>query len=181
MVRAILDGSKTQTRRVVKPKLVPVLDAWREPPSTNGRTLSATPFGMPGDRLWVRETWAWPGEEELLFRAEPKHAALVDKWNADPYFPKVKWKPSIFMERKHSRITLEVTGVRAERLHDITESDALAEGVDLKAENWPDSPQSMPIRLKPWYAFSLLWQSINGPDSWDANPWVWVVEFRRLR
>ena len=84
------------------------------------------------------------------------------------------------MPRWASRITLDVTGVRVERLRAISETDALAEGVDLKPEAWPDQPQAMPISLKPRFAFELLWNSINGAESWAADPWVWVVEFKRV-
>lgn len=81
------------------------------------------------------------------------------------------WKPSLFMRREHSRITLEVESVRVERLQDITEEGAVAEGI----QPFPSSPSNIPVMQ-----FHDLWQSINGPDSWEANPWVWVVEFKRI-
>jgi hypothetical protein len=92
----------------------------------------------------------------------------------------IKYRPSIHMPRWASRITLEVTGVRVERLQDISEADAIAEGIDLNASaigirTTGESPQPMAIAI-----YRSLWESINGPQSWDANPWVWVVEFRRI-
>lgn len=189
MVRALLDGRKTQTRCVVKPRHDwhvdevpdergvfrpwPIFEAYvyAEPETVE----VPCPYGEPGDRLWVRETWA-PNEmtvgESTLYAADgrPPYGNLSVS----------RWRPSIHMPRGLSRITLEVTAVRVERLQAISEEDAKAEGVDLKPEAWPDSPQAMPISLKPRFAFELLWKSINGDASWAANPWVWVVEFKRV-
>ena len=136
MIRAILEGRKTQTRRIVKPNCLSKL----------------SPYGRTGDRLWVRETWGHnPEGPGYVYRSDG---------DFDMKFHGDRWRPSIHMPRWASRITLEVTGVRVERLQDINEEDALAEGVE--------------------HAFRSLWESINGPGSWDANPWVWVVEFRRV-
>ena len=144
------------------------------------------PFGRKGDRLWVRETWAWPGEEHVLYRATDQH--LQDLMRTDPNYPQFVWKPSIHMPRWASRIILEITGVRVERLQQMNRNDALAEGIP----PWPamrcdDEGQSFPNdELK---EFRRLWDSIDGgnlnhgggPAAWAQNPWVWVVEFKRIQ
>lgn len=210
MVRAVLDGRKTQTRRAV-PK-------WQMPEETEGphdrfpdsRWMSVAqrdprygfgvfgatedecmnnynteygslcPYGKPGDRLWVRETFR-------LFDASIECGCSDSPCNCPPSGTPLyrashddgesKWKPSIFMPRWASRVTLEIASVRVERLNDISEEDAKAEGVNGEDEaiaaglEWFDKPRR---------AFRFLWQSINGAESWDANPWVWVVEFKRI-
>jgi hypothetical protein len=203
MVRAILAGLKTQTRRVIKPqpKGEPrPLSEWSSSlaaacgdGSPDPKKLAAhsdrlkgrifpfadahglyspnCPYGRPGNHLWVRETWAWPGEEQIIYRADPEAEALVSRWRADPNYPQVKWCPSIHMRRQHSRIALRVTDVRVERLNDISQQDAIAEG--------------MPAQTGPFVHhviadYRRLWGEINGKESWDANPWVWVVEFERV-
>ena len=164
MVRALLAGTKTQTRRIVKARDLEWMDVHqglREPDNAE-----RCPYGQPGDRLWVRETFGHfernenfaPGCE-VFYRADGESLAVE------------RWRPSIHMPRWASRITLEVTGVRVERLQDISEADATAEGVSAI----PDEMR----RATPRCDFQALWQSINGPDSWAANPWVWIVEFRR--
>ena len=182
MVQAILDGRKTQTRRVVKPQptefvggpgvtlqdgspapLIP-LDDSVEP---YGREI-ACPYGKPGDRLWVRETWHDASSSLhscALYRAD----GIDLHWD--------KWTPSIHMPRWASRITLEITSVRVERLQEISEADAQAEGWTRRPEVSTD-PQVHKEAARDW--FMGLWESINGPGSWDTNPWVWVIEFRRL-
>ncbi len=175
MVRALLAGTKTQTRLVVKG-----VDQWHPdsrtvkliglgddgcaamPYDEFDRMLGGAikgPYGKPGDRLWVRETWApdeYEGQREF-YRADDEH-----------FMPPCGWKPSIHMPRMASRITLEVTGVRVERLQDISAGDAWAEGISFS----PD--------VDPVHEYQDLWEQINGPGSWSTNPWVWVVEFRRL-
>lgn len=205
MVRALLDDSKTQTRRVVKPQFaadaipveMPATDpaggwvvpghsgVWWCDAAANPDDVRRCPYGQPGDRLWVRETHAprvdclgaWDrsmqegfnrmGAEDICYSATTTPRDWVGKW-----------RPSIHMPRWASRITLEVTGVRVERLQDISDSDALAEGVD----EWRRGACSSenPYGYSPADYFRLLWSQINGPDSWGADPWVWVVEFRRL-
>ena len=156
MVQAILDGRKTQTRRVMK---VP-------PREINGVGIvyesDKCPYGQPGNRLWVRETWAYWGSietpEAIIYRTDGDKAG-------------VRWRPSIYMPRKYSRITLEVTGVRVERVQDISHRDALAEGVSYDVSQDDGAPVPR---------FQKLWDSINAKRgySWDKNPWVWVVEFK---
>lgn len=199
MVRAILEGSKTQTRRVVKGHVNERPSDWS---ATRYASLDdhkhvwtlevegaeqvrvACPYGQPGDRLWVRETWCCahstddkPSPNDLVhYRA--------DKSKAGDVITDVRsWSPSIHMPRAYSRITLEVTGVRVERLHDITDYDAYAEGADVWIDDYLDKKYGKGGGSKfsnIRHAYRALWESINGPGSWDTNPWVWVVEFRRV-
>jgi hypothetical protein len=146
------------------------------------------PYGQPGERLWGRETWAQLGDGDIARKATWPDAAHLDD-------PEPKWRPSAHMPRWASRITLEVTGVRVERLQDISEADAIAEGIERGAgfPGWYRGPLAgdsaslqqagrdfkIPTAF-PHLAYRALWESIHGPDSWDANPFVWVVEFRRV-
>ncbi len=171
MVRAILEGRKTQTRRVVK-----LTDSGhvKEPRGhrrwhpADPDVVLGCPYGQPGDRLWVRETWR-PAAEFLSECVGPKdirYAATVSEAERATS----KWRSPIFMPRWASRITLELTEVRIERLNAISLEDAAAEG-------WPGRESADP---NPYTWFSALWVSINGPGSWISNPWVWVLKFRRL-
>lgn len=145
MVRAILDGRKTQTRRLIKP----------------GRPC---PYGQAGERMWVREAWGrHPESHTIVYKADADRPPHFIGKSCEP-----KWRPSIHMPRAYSRILLEITGVRRERLHDISNGDALAEGVEPR------------LGHSAAYCFSLLWESIHGPNAWDVNPWVWVIEFKKL-
>ena len=193
MVRAILDGSKTQTRRVVKPQPQMVtnhtISTWDGPPAALQYQLErmgrGCPYGKPGDRLWVREAFlGW-------YKTADKSFSHVAAYRADGYELEAseRWTPSIHMPRAASRITLEVTGVRVERLQDISEADAIAEGIDRApsmgkpgAFQWCD--YRLPRDPSEWFndpvrSYQSLWDLINGPGSWDANPWVWVVELKR--
>jgi len=196
VVRALLDGSKTQTRRPVKGFALELLKPDNFTPEyvalpENGNS----PYGYAGDRLWVRETWmdltgtgierSTGDHSRYAYGADTPPGSYGDQCRKDYG---LKWRPSIHMPRPASRITLEVTGVRVERLHDISHDDALAEGVanfasTLNDEPHPsgESPEQASRRLKwPQRQFRALWESINGAESWAANPWVWVVEFKRL-
>ncbi len=185
-VRAILDGRKTQTRRVIKPQPlwieVPTFinGKWvgaysRDPNITNPTYEMACPYGQPGDRLWVRETWADMSNVSL----DGERHATYKQFDGDK-LDNIPWKSPIFMPRWASRITLEVTDVRAERLQDITHESILAEG-------W-HSGLYEPLKARvvgandarAWYI--ALWDAINARRgyAWDSNPWVWVVEFRRV-
>jgi len=162
MVRAILDGRKTQTRRVVKPQ--PNADNW------TGKCR----YGQRGDRLWVRETWQslvihdGLSPSDIPVGADIQYPATYDGWVS-------KRRPSIHMPRWASRITLEITGIRVERLQDISENDAVAEGVEF----WTPTVDVDPVP-SPRPAYRLLWESINGAGSWGLNPWVFVIEFKRV-
>jgi hypothetical protein len=179
MVRAILDGRKTQTRRIVKGSTEfsgPYNPEYMEAHKDSKGWASICPYGSPGERLWVREAWApataaLPLADGVLYRAD-YHTSL-EKRDGDQ-----KWKPSIHMRRVDSRINLEITGVRVERLNAICEEDAKSEGVEGLAELFEKAKHGHP--LTPWStAFAWLWFEINGRDSWMQNPWVWVVEFKR--
>lgn len=171
MVRAVLSGSKTQTRRSVRPQPVGLPpDGYRMGDvlqAPNGKPISC-PYGLADGRLWVREAWrADLYDDSTQYRA------------THPSPDGVKWKPSIHMPRLRSRITLEVIGVRVERLQDISEDDAIAEGVrnlSLVVEEYGIGEMRA---ATPSSAYMKLWESINGPGSWNANPWVWVIEFRK--
>jgi hypothetical protein len=192
MVRAILEGRKTVTRRVVKPQpdFVPspyrIGDALMAP---GGRPIYC-PYGWPGDRLWVRETWAVQRHEPCLPH-ERDYQDLISPvicYRADGSTRRIqgdrstgvgvyhgaveKNRVSIHMPRWASRITLEVTGVRVEWLNDISDDDAAAEGFveEGSGREWKTGRQR----------FGELWDLINGAGSWDANPMVWVVEFKRV-
>lgn len=177
MVRAILDVTKTQTRRgayklVRHPdfgyKLTPsVLVHEKEPQHVIDRCC---PYGQPGDRLWVREAWMHVEHDvqPVRYRAtNPSYAG--------------RWRPSIHMPRWASRINLEITGIRVERLQDISETDAMAEGIQPELDGWTDySNPSCQMCLNPVDSYRTLWESINGAGSWALNPWVWCISFRRV-
>lgn len=217
MVRAILNGEKTVTRRVMKPQPTPSNmggHSWPcpihqtmlhvEQELQNGEGIwggladSACPHGAPGDRLWVRETFATlsagqyePVKPAYGYGQEVRFAATDPLADCDVGVRGYPWRPSIHMPRWASRILLEITAVRVERLQDISDDQARAEGlrwhslyrqwggVESHPASRPECPQWR------WYedpitAFRQLWESINGAESWAANPWVWVVEFKRI-
>lgn len=184
MIRAILEGRKNQTRRIVK------LPSWStkdwsdfELDGNEAQIICANtgclatilcPYGKVGDRLYVRETWAKHSKSctdlpKIFYRADE---------DTDPdiylYPLQVEWKPSIHMPRAISRITLELTDIRVQRLQDISEEDAIAEGVP--PFNWDDGES-----LRPIPAFAKLWDSINHETHpWKSNSWVWAVSFKRI-
>lgn len=229
MVRAILNGTKTMTRRIMK-KQPP--DGWypvgtRDVADKVARTYTkgvidrhgslqagpevfgvaddtwgiASPFGQPGDRIWVRETWwqagygypTYPGDDEYAWHGSRRvHYAADGNPPNEPNcdYPKglyngsfsaaepnrIWWKrPSIHMPRWAARILLDITEVRAERLNDISEADAEAEGIDF-LRHIPDADETISARQ----LFEFLWVSIYGQESWDSNPWVWVYPFKVL-
>jgi hypothetical protein len=194
MVQAILAGRKTQTRRIMKTQ--PDL---RGPRCTNvhfedwhGRELKF-PYGWVGDILWVRETWrpstnsmpiGWPYD----YRATAKEDGVPEEG---------PWKPSIFMPKDACRIKLFISDIRAERLQDISEVDAINEGTLSMSSDWiglqfpsykslldkwekGDKKTAPPIGPSPRARYYALWESINGSGSWDKNPWVWVIGFRKM-
>lgn len=175
-VRAILDGRKTQTRRVLKPQpstdflargVVGVVPQW---PLQNGvrwfmadgmSELLACPFGSPGDALWVRETWLPRAQgTKAVYRADldpPEAAGVAGMYGG--------WRPSTTMPRWASRITLELTNVQVQRVQEITIDEVAAEG--------------LPTKLRA--QFKGRWNFLNPKHPWDSNPWVWVLEFRRIK
>ena len=178
MVRAILEGRKTQTRRVAKPVKHPDLGNLytpgallreHEPQHVINR---ACPYGQPGDRIYVRETFSQhPEWGQLAFRADGEEFEDADGWLWEP-----KWMPSIHMPKELARIWLEVTGVRVERIQDISEADALAEGARFELA----SIDSVRIGATASFlsGFRNIWESTGG--DWDANPWVWAIDFKVL-
>lgn len=204
MVRAIIDGRTTQTRRKIKPIKHPY-GHMLTPDEVANEIIHETgaissPYGKIGDRLWVREPFwqagdwlqshpeddgykVWSGSCRIFYSAdgsppnEPNrnspNGLLHGRSAADPHNI---WRsrPSIHMPRRASRILLEITGVRVERLNDISDADAWAEGVDMT------DALSMPCAEGAVAAYSALWERINGKGSWDLNPWVWVIEFKVL-
>jgi len=187
-VLALLAGTKTQKRRVVKwRQLTPGLNlgfsglhAHQYPGGWVLESQSRTsweercwptpcPYGHPGDRLWVREAWRACAEADPVPPRE-MDAAFRIWYEADaqhqPGFG--KYRQPMFMPRRASRITLEITDVRVQRLQEISEADARAEG----AAAHPDGP---------WHAYRSLWSLINGASSWEANPWVWALTFKQIQ
>ena len=212
MVRALLAGTKTQTRRIMKPQ--PHEDrlfsgGWAFTSKRDGSTTSVChpliamqcPYGEPGDRLWVRESFRPIYPQQASYNGgnpigyDHREGYQLGYRLGDSINPP-KWKPSIHMPRNACRIVLEIVSVRVERLQDISESDAIAEGIErigseyLKAGHtiFAEGPNfyTVPVdggninRPTAIEVYSALWEWINGPGSWDANPWVWVIEFKRI-
>jgi len=212
MVRAILAGRKTQTRRVYKPREgspYEIMDElpdgqrwphWFSPNLGPEYYPVACPYGQPGDRLWVRERAAYFDAAGRPSRpSEATYALFADgtqKYRDGTTFPflaeyapaafeGIHWRPSIHMPRWASRLTLEVVSVRVERLHGITEEDARAEGVEAIGVTFQDDKQGRPHIVPslggPYRdGFRILWSTIHGGGAWEANPFCWVVEFRRV-
>lgn len=189
MVRAILSGQKTQTRRIIKPQPDRYIDSLHgdnfrgrapydcEDEATgcyigygfqddSGR-FTRCPYGKPGDRLWVREAWC-PMPSHRPIPCPEKYDDKLAWYRADgdrPTWAEQRWKPSIHMPRWASRLTINIKRVRVEQLQDISEADAIAEGCAYTGD------------LSARQRFELLWTEINGPESWPQNPWVWVIEW----
>lgn len=216
MVRAVLAGAKTQTRRVIK--MPPSWDCFvmadfgggwwpyksddgESPTWDNSEIPLNCPYGKAGDQLWLRETWQVVPEAHTtefiagrgtrvidtlpggtVYRADRDNAGLVpvrDGRRTIYVTPKGPWQPSIHMPRSASRATLMVNAVRAERLHDISEADAQAEGFlgPMTGTDWMGINQ---VGRLPSACYRLLWEKIHGPATWEANPWVWVIDFARV-
>ncbi|EUD09183.1 hypothetical protein PO864_17890 [Providencia alcalifaciens] len=216
MVRAIIDGRKTQTRCIAKFKPIDkalnfnfsglragnyhagIKDGRCVLRSTDGATWNdrtyplTCPYGKVGDRIWVRETWQGPlvdvekaydlfkdptpyqKVENCVYKADGGYAP--EYIDCDDNF-RQGWRPSTQMPRWASRITLEITDVHVERLQSISEEDAKAEGFD---NSQSDAANSIGWFEKPIRAFRRAWGNIYGNDGWDSNPWVWVIEFKRV-
>lgn len=194
MVRAILDGRKTQTRRIMKPQ--PTYDGfwWSHKGYSCGGEKQfrdglpmfvGCPYGKVGDRLWVRETCCSDGwsvhylaDNDHREFGETRYDDVIKLHHYSGGFS--RQVPSIHMPRWASRITLEITGVRVERLNEISEADAYSEGVNIPSGQSFASNGNPELRNEARCAFQSLWNSINGPESWAANPFVWVIEFKRI-
>jgi hypothetical protein len=210
MVTTILEGRKTQTRRVISPQIPdfvqntpdphppkhekPYFDSYcserRTPENPRGMSnlwcwwtrddrpnmqMFRCPYGQPGDRLWVRETFRY---RDL---SEPPGPEFIYRATAVPLFGEV-WKPAIHMPRTASRLTLEILKVRVERAQDISEADAKAEGVE-ETPCWKHSHEPKTAFCRCYRdGYRQLWDSINAKRGfgWDANPWVWVIEFKAV-
>lgn len=203
MVRAILDGRKTQTRRIMAPQPAddiercifpnPEVIGWKSSlrHKYGSTTAHFCPYGKPGDRIWVREAFRVHSRATdvapLVYKASERNSwteqtlrvpvAVCNK----PATPE-KWTPSLHMPRWASRILLEITDVRVERLNSIHDVDAMREGIqNLTTCSHADFGIPGVVNAQhPVRAFQLLWESIYGADSWRANPWVWVIEFKRV-
>lgn len=189
MVRALLDGRKTQTRRPVKFPLIDKNMGCELAGNELAGELAAgnyrnSPFGKPSDRIWVRETWAEAGASApdlKLYRANyPDHLPSI--YENVPSADVICWTPSIHMPRWASRILLEITDVRVERLKSISEEEARSEGVaQLREGLWKHyQPGWTQHQLSARGSFATLWESIYGFGEWDRSPWVWVIEFKRI-
>ncbi|EMZ3531607.1 hypothetical protein ABDI71_001856 [Enterobacter hormaechei subsp. hoffmannii] len=208
MVRAILDGRKTQTRRIIKDCTVgrdPIskfIQIGKKfigcyPEDVPELIRECCPYGVPGDRIWVRETFQGPlfdfeqmeayQEDSSKFKKPEFCVYKADGKPAPEFFDAddnlhCGWRPSIHMPRWASRITLEITGVRVEQLKSISEEEARSEGIARLREGfWKHyQPGWTQHQLSARGSFATLWDSIYGFGDWDRNPWVWVVEFKRI-
>lgn len=189
LVLAILAGQKTQTRRIVKGVGHDNCIQVRQPGKTkagvfshvmDAAKLGLCPIGKPGDRIYVREAHAHhPEFAQMAFRADGEEFEDADGFLWEP-----KWTPAIHMKKEEARIWLEITGVRVERLQQISRADAIAEGIkffnndhECGAKNYLDRTD-MDYSLCPTDSFETLWKSTGG--DWDANPWVWVIDFKTI-
>jgi hypothetical protein len=216
MVRALLDGSKSQTRRIVKPQPIDTdlfeivnngVVKYRRPAGDPMLTeaaqtfgysvrsvldglLGRCPYGQSGDRLWVREAWGFTAKvttdahERWMRERDGTHLIYRATSGTEQAAP---WRPSIHMPRWASRITLEVVSIKVERLNNISEADAIAEGIENNPSldpagtcHWRHYGREHTGINCPIESYRTLWESINGAGSWEANPWVWCVEFRRI-
>lgn len=197
MVRALLDGTKTQTRRLLKAEPPPGAERVIRPFRDERLQWTATdphdmergqlvlgdapscPYGAPGDRLWVREAWRTEPRFDTWAPRDLDPTRAPIQYEAGPHADVLggKLRPGMFMPRWASRILLEVVDVSVEKLQAISEADAAAEG----ARSWA-AEQSTPVRDMPEarLQFMGLWEQINGPGTWEADPFVWVVHFKQV-
>lgn len=191
-MEAILSGRKTQTRRLVKnldyiqdwdPKDPSYGPFYEDEHGINHETVERCPYGRPGDQLWIRESWRPVENEDMVdgiefkdgfFQEIENSMEAADKWVA-VYDRTDRWRSPLFMPRWASRLTVDVTGIRVDRVQNISEEDAKAEGVE--ASETVELQGGLPCYTLP---YQKVWTSLHGidnPAAWDSNPWVWVVEF----
>lgn len=195
MVQAILEGRKTQTRRLITPQpkegteymgwLVPKYEHIVFGNKPKADSLHKNNFGNAGDLLYVREKFEVETDGKVKF-----YAGNIEVEHNAAYRRLTKWKPSIHMPKVAARIWLQVVEVKAERLHDISENDAIAEGIKADVfgyecpicnHDWHNGDELLcddGFYKNPIKAFQVLWQSIHNKESWDSNPWVWVIKFK---
>jgi hypothetical protein len=194
MIQAILAGRKTQTRRIIKPqpnnKATEVIYSkqwiktpWvarfkypSEPECWEVTNSYKCPYGSVGDILWVRETWRKADGMPTGFPYEWKATAEQDGTPIEG-----PWKPSIFMPREACRIRLEITDIRVERVQYISEADAIDEGIESNESDVYKDYLTGEFYRHPKESYQSLWAKINGKESWNSNPWVWIVEFKRIQ
>lgn len=199
MVQAILEGRKTQTRRIIKDTTPHwANDAYREHCIRSIRC----PYGKPGDRLWVREKYrkyhvTKPDSDEIdldhevfefaadkgIFPIPMQDGDGFQMYNKDGSEKMIPWRPAIHLKRVDARIFLEITNVRVERLQEISKDDAIAEGInpEVTGDDFYENYAKIGYRwIDAVPSYRSLWESINGPGSWEVNPWVWVIEFKRI-
>lgn len=200
MVRATLGDLKTQTRRVVKPQPPANVTAfsvseggyqylsgiWGQTDAAFVGEPIGCPYGNRGDRLWVRETWQSAAEMNVVAKADDYflYKATDPDWST---FECWKWRPSIFMPRAACRLPLEITDIRLQRLQDISEEDAIAEGIDIFADGAGFTLPGPDGKTGPWHrnpedAYQQLWDQLNAERGygWEVNPWVWAITFKRI-
>lgn len=213
MLRAIHEGRKTQTRRIVAEDMGnvfhPAVNSQGEIWFKDRRKIASARFGRPGDNLWVRETWSakqpatWSEKlKSLIVDIRPADLLASGVTKADLLYKVdlaadelggINWRASIHMPRWASRLDLKVKNIRVERLMDISEEDAIAEGIERRwlgrthkrdwriVEGWRDYSNETSTCLTPESSYQTLWESINGKGSWQKNPWVWVIEFQNQK
>ncbi|AHN74713.3 hypothetical protein DA70_09785 [Pandoraea pnomenusa] len=189
MVNAALDGSKTQTRRLVKGFALELLQPGNFTPEYVALPENGlSPFGFAGDRLWVRETWQHsnhplgPYDDDCLvfYRADYLDDPLGPDLERSPDGIRRQWRPSIHMPRAAARTLLDVTSVRIERLNSISDEDCIAEGIGLNGSAAGVMFSARDDDTLPRAMYRDLWESIYGIGSWSENPWVWVGGFERV-
>ena len=193
MVRAILEGRKSMTRRIVKPQPNVIHAIHPDASITTNLIFSKgdqrihCPYGVPGDRLWVRETWDFlpdgQNSANIFYWVDGDFQQRIPPPEYNPFlYNNPRKRPSIHMPRWASRITLEIVSVRVERVKEISEEDADKEGFggDFPHRIFPELFNPDCGHLSMQECFAALWESIHGPCSWEQNPWVWVIEFGRI-
>lgn len=195
MVKAILEGRKTMTRRVIKPQPIyhPKKKYWSMDQIIKNQSVAwedglrpdlikFCPYGQPGDQLWVRESYSLH-DKGILYRAdamEDDSDERIGWWIGNIFYAnQITWKPSIFMNRKYSRITLEIINVRVERIQEISEEDAIKEGC-IPSVHPGTGKFNNDVAV---VHFSCLWDELNEKRGygWEKNPWVWVIEFKWIK
>lgn len=181
MVRAFLEGRKTQTRRIIKPQPADDIEPHEFPNRSSqgwisslkhergGKTAHFCPYGKHGDLLWVRESFCIHKGDDKLHKDQVSY-----KTEGFPFV----FKPSIHMPRWASRLTLKITEVRAERLQDISEADAIAEGISVDSSGHAIRIDDKIAWGSARGAYAALWESLHGNGAWDSNPWVWAISFK---